>query len=196
MQEGVNSMSKPVNRMKIVNLCIISLSLSAIGMVTGCNSADKNGADRAENVRRSLASANLKNVTVSEDLSKGVMTLGGHVLNDSEKAQAESIAKSAAGAQVVANEIAVIPTGFEKQANAVNSDLDKGIDSNLDAALVQQDLHKGVTYTVKNGVVTLSGEVRSQQLRDQIQALASRVPNVQQVVNELQVKNQKATSSN
>jgi osmotically-inducible protein OsmY len=45
-------------------------------------------------------------------------------------------------------------------------------------------------------VVTLSGEVDSQSKRAQAQTIASSVPNVQQVVNELQVKNQKATSSN
>jgi osmotically-inducible protein OsmY len=44
--------------------------------------------------------------------------------------------------------------------------------------------------------VTLTGEVTSQDLRGQTQAVAARVPNVQQVVNELQVKNQKASSTN
>jgi hyperosmotically inducible periplasmic protein len=189
-------MSKQGNRIKIAKLCTISLALIAIGMTAGCSAKESNASDRAENVRRSLASANLKDVTVNDDRDKGVMTLGGQVATDGEKAQAESIAKSGAGAQVVADEIAVIPAGFEKQAKAVNSDLDKGIGDNLDAALIQQDLHKGVTYSVKNGVVTLSGEVRSQALRTQIQTLASRVPNVLQVVNELQVKNQKASSSN
>jgi hyperosmotically inducible periplasmic protein len=48
---------------------------------------------------------------------------------------------------------------------------------------------------VKNGVLTLSGEVNSQARRAQVEKVASAVPNVQQVVNELQVKNQKAISS-
>jgi osmotically-inducible protein OsmY len=49
---------------------------------------------------------------------------------------------------------------------------------------------------VKNGVVTLTGEVGSEFRRAKAQTVASSVPNVRQVVNELQVKNQKATSSN
>ena len=77
----------------------------------------------------------------------------------------------------------------------MNSDLDKGIEQNLDAALIQSKLHDGVQYAVKSGVVTLTGEVDSQSKRREVAKVASTVPNVQQVVNELQVKNQKASSS-
>ena len=49
---------------------------------------------------------------------------------------------------------------------------------------------------MKNGVVTLTGEVRSEARRSSAQSIASAVPNVTQVVNELQVKDQKATSTN
>jgi osmotically-inducible protein OsmY len=96
---------------------------------------------------------------------------------------------------VVANQIAVIPPGAESDAKTVISDLDKAIEKNLDAALIQNKMNKGVKYSVKNGVVTLTGEVNSQAKRSQVAAVASGVPNVQQVVNELQVKEQKATSS-
>jgi osmotically-inducible protein OsmY len=89
----------------------------------------------------------------------------------------------------------VIPVGAEKEAKAVNSDLDQGIEKNLDAALIQNKLHKSVKYEVKNGVVTLTGEVNSQYKRDQAEKVATSVPNVTQVVNNLQVKNQKASSS-
>jgi hypothetical protein len=39
--------------------------------------------------------------------------------------------------------------------------LDKGIEKNLDAALIQNKLHDNVKYDVKSGVVTLTGEVIS-----------------------------------
>ena len=123
------------------------------------------------------------------------MTLSGQVASDNEKAQAESVAKSLAGAQVVANQIAVIPVGGEKDAKAVNSDLDKGIEQNLDAALIQNKLHDRVKYEVKSAVVTLTGEVNSENKRALAENVASGVPNVLQVVNDLQVKNQKASSA-
>jgi osmotically-inducible protein OsmY len=100
-----------------------------------------------------------------------------------------------AGTQVVANQIAVIPPGVESSAKTVNTDLDKGIESNLDAALIVDNLHETVKYAVKNHVVTLSGEVDSQDKRARAETVALAVPNVQQVVNVLQVKEQKATSS-
>ncbi len=86
------------------------------------------------------------------------------------------------------------PPGLERDAKTVTSDLDKGIEQNLDAALIQNALHDGVKYAVRTAVVTLTGEVNSQAKRAQAEKVASSVPNVKQVVNELQVKNQKATS--
>ena len=77
----------------------------------------------------------------------------------------------------------------------MNSDLDAGIEKNLDAALIQNKMHDSVKYDVKNGVVTLTGEVNSQSKRDRAEKVATGVPNVKQVVNDLQVKDQKATSS-
>jgi hyperosmotically inducible protein len=167
----------------------------AAGALVGCSSTPKSPAV-SDNIRKSLDAANLKDVSVSQDREKGVVTLGGHVAADADKAQAESIAKAGAAGQVVADEIAVLPPGAESNTKAVNSDLDKGIDKNLDAALIQNRLHKGVKYEVKNGVVTLTGKVNSESKRAQVQTVASAVPNVQQVVNDLQVKDRKASSSN
>jgi osmotically-inducible protein OsmY len=50
-------------------------------------------------------------------------------------------------------------------------------------------------FLVKNGVVTLTGEVNSEDKRTRAEKVATGVPNVTQVVNNLQVKNQKASSS-
>jgi hyperosmotically inducible periplasmic protein len=169
--------------------------LVVIGTLAGCSSTAKSP-DVADNIRKSLDEANLKNVSVKQDRDKGVVTIGGNVATDADKSRAESIAKSVAGGQVVADEIAVIPVGAESDAKAIHSELDKGIGNNLDAALIQNKLHKSVKNDVKNGVVTLTGEVRSQAERAQAERVAASVPNVVQVVNELQVKNQKATSSN
>jgi hyperosmotically inducible protein len=166
----------------------------AAGVVISCTQSAKSPAV-STNIRQGLDQAGLKKVSVSEDRDNGVVTLTGNVRGDAEKAQAEAIAKSIAGAEVVANQIAVIPPGAESEAKAIGADLDKGIEQNLDAALIQSRMRDGVRFAVKNGVVTLTGEVNSQAKRSQVQVVASRVPNVLQVVNELQVKNQKASSS-
>ena len=63
----------------------------------------------------------------------------------------------------------------------------------MKALLVRLGSPKDVDYKVSAGVVTLTGSVSSQARRSDIEKAAAAVPNVKQVVNELQVKNQKAT---
>ncbi len=170
------------------------LAMVAAGMLAGCSHTIRSP-DVTQNIREALNQAGLKKVSVTQDREKGVVTLGGQVALEAEKGQAESIATSIATGQVVADQIAVLPLGAEGDARTMNSDLDKGIEHNLDAALIQSKLHVQVKFAVKNRVVTLTGEVDSQSKRRDAEQVAASVPNVQQVVNELQVKNQKATSS-
>jgi hyperosmotically inducible protein len=180
--------------MKTLRLLVSLVTLLIVGTLAGCSGTTKSP-DVSDTIRKSLDQASLKDVSVTQDRDKGVVTLGGHVASDGDKSQAESIAKSIAGGQIVSNQIGVIPPAVESEAKTVNSDLDKGIEKNLDAALIQHRVNKGVKYDAKNGVVTLTGEVNSQARRAQVEKVAAAVPNVQQVVNELEIKNQKATSS-
>src|SRR3984893_5349684 len=169
--------------MQTLKVSLQVLTLVVVGLISGCSGTSTKSPDVSESIRTSLDQAGLKDVSVSQDRDKGVVTLGGHVAADADKSQAESIARNYASGQVVADQIAVVPPGVESDAKAVNSDLDKGIEKNLDAALIQDRLHKSVKYGVKNGVVTLTGEVNSQYKRAAAEKVASRVPNVQQVVN-------------
>ena len=180
--------------MKKIRSSVAMLVLLAAGTMAGC-SRTVPSPDVSDSIRKSLDQAGFKDVSVSQDRDKGVVTLGGHVASDGDKMQAETLAKSLAAAQVVADQIAVIPPGLEKDAKAVNSDLDEGIEKNLDAVLIQGNLRKSVKYEVKSGVVTLTGEVNSENKRAHAEKLATGVPNVQQVVNNLQIKDQRATSS-
>jgi len=182
--------------MKALKLESSFLAMMLVAALAGCSSTTTKSPEVSDSIHKALDQAGFKDVSTSQDRDKGVVTLGGHVATDGEKAQAQSIAQSLAAGQVVANQIAVIPPGDQHDAKAANSDLDKGIEQNLDAALIQDRLKKGVKYSVKNHVVTLTGSVDSQQARSQAQQVAASVPNVQQVVNELEVKNQKATASN
>jgi hyperosmotically inducible protein len=181
--------------MKRFRLSAVMLALFSAGLLAGCGGIAAQSPDVSDSIRTALDQAGLKDVSVSQDRDKGGLTLGGHVTSDTDKSQAETVAKSLAGAQVVADQIAVIPVGEEKEAKAVNSDLDEGIEKNLDAALIQSRLHDSLKYEVKSGVVTLTGEVNSENKRARAEKVATGVPNVVQVVNDLQVKNQKASSS-
>ena len=167
--------------MKVRRLCFAVLPLVMAGAMMGCSDTNKSP-DVSDSIRKSLNQAGYKDVSVSRDRDKGVVTLSGTVATNSDKAQAESIAKGGAAGQVVADQIAVRPPGNESDAKTVDSDVDKGIEKNLDTALVKNKLDKYVSYDVKNGVVTLKGDVMSNGRRAQVEKVAAGVPNVKQVV--------------
>jgi len=168
---------------------LANLTLLIAGCATTSQSPDVSG-----QVRKSLDDSGLKNISVSQDRTKGVVTLTGNVPSDEDKARAESIAKSNTAGQVVADEIAVTPPDANSP-RTVDADIDKAIGEDLDAQLVQNRLNHEVSHEQKNGVVTLKGAVNSQAMRDHVAKIANGVPNVKEVVNELQVKNQKASAS-
>ena len=81
------------------------------------------------------------------------------------------------------------PVGDESQARSVASNLDDGIESNYKAELISKRLDKqSIHYKAKNGVLTLTGSVQAAQQKSQAELLASKVPNVQQVVDQIEVK--------
>jgi hyperosmotically inducible periplasmic protein len=180
--------------MKLAKTVSIVLTTLAMMFALACSERSK-APDVTSDIRHALDQAGLNDVSVSQDRDKSVVTLSGNVATDDDKGRAESIARSIAGSQVVSNEIGVRPKDDASAAKQVDSDLDSGIDKNLEAMLVQHKMKKDVRYDVKNGVVTLKGNVPSQSQRGSVEKLAEQVPNVKQVVNELEVKNQKATSS-
>lgn len=175
--------------MKIHSL-LIPLSLA---LTVACSSP-RQSADVQADVRAALDRGGLHDVSVAQDRDKGVVTLSGTVPTDTAKTQAASIAQGIAPGQVVANEITVTPSGMESDATDAAAALDDAIESNMKAMLVGKEFAKDVSYEVKAGVVRLKGTVASQAERDDLGKLAAGVPNVVQVVNELEVKNQKATS--
>ena len=163
-------------------------------LIAGAGCSSNLSLDVKDSVKKSLEQAGFNDVKVDQDRDTGVLTLRGQATSDDEKARAETVAKMAAGSLVVSNQIAVRPVGFESEAKEIASDLDAGIENNFHAVLIGNGMEKDVRYEAKNGVLTLAGEVNSQANREQLEKLAALVPNVKQVVNETQVKRQKATT--
>ena len=169
-------------------------AILCFALLSACSSANK-APDVTGPIRDSLKQAGLNDISVSQDRDKGVVTLKGHVPGVPDKERARSIAQSLAGPEVVADEVAVITPGAESDSKTINKDVDEAIRKNLDAALVQNALQHDVHYDVNNAVVTLNGTVNTQALRRSTEQMAADVPNVRQVVNKLDVKNQPATST-
>lgn len=161
--------------------------LASTLLMMACTQRDK--ASYKENVEKALEQAELKDVTVSEDQDKNTITLGGTLHSDEAKARAAQVAQAAANTRIVANEISVQPVGAESRAKAVAANLDDGIEKNYRAALISNGLDKQhITFNAKNGLLTLTGSVHSSTQKQRAEQLASGIPNVQQVLNQIAVR--------
>ncbi len=157
-------------------------------VLAGCKSNPAHP-DEKSAVNSSLSSNNLSAVSVSQDQDKGVMTLTGNVDTDAKKAQAESLARQAAPDYTVANEIGVRPAG-DGQAGSVASNRDSAIEDNYKASLKENKAlnDQSISYSAKNGTLVLKGSVKTAAQKKEAEKLAKGIQNVEQVVNEIEVK--------
>jgi hyperosmotically inducible protein len=116
--------------------------------------------------------------------------LTGDVETADQKSQAGSVAAQAAPGYTIANEIGVRPVSQESQAKAVDSNLDDGIESNFKASLkAHKELdNQHISYDAKNGTLVLKGSVKTTGQKAEAQKLAKAVPNVKDVVNEIEIR--------
>jgi hyperosmotically inducible protein len=160
-----------------------------LAIVIGCNTNKASTPDVKDQVAHALGNAGFKDVKVSSDNSKQLVTLQGDVKTQEDKDRAEDVAKGAAAGWVVANEIGVRPDGVESAARKIDSNVDSAIEKDYKAVLIANRLdNQHIRYDAKNGVLTLKGDVDTAAERQNAEKLAATVPNVQQVVNELDVK--------
>ncbi|PYY13938.1 MAG: hypothetical protein DMG60_20980 [Acidobacteria bacterium] len=177
--------------MRITRILALVTILAAVFTIA-CSQQKANTPDVTDQIKDSLKANNLGDVKVSEDKDKGVVTLSGDVKSEEDKAQAEDIARKSAGGLIVANELGVRPEGSEGDAKKVDKNLDKGIEDNFRAALTENGMeNQHIRFDSKNGVITLKGDVDNPAQRQSAEKMAAKIPNVTQVVNELQVKGAK-----
>ena len=63
--------------MKKLRLSVAMLTLLAVGILAGCSGTAAKSPDVSDSIRKSLDQAGLKDVSVSQDRDKGIVTLGG-----------------------------------------------------------------------------------------------------------------------
>ncbi len=163
---------------------LIAIVLAGLGQACSKGQA----AAMKDSVSRSLEQAGFNGIRVAEDRDKGVITLNGVVRSDELKKKAGAVAQQTAPGRIIANQLSIEPVGAESKARTIEGDIDQAIGKNYKASLIANHLDdQGIRYNVKNGVLTLNGRVKNQDIRAQAEKVAASVPNVQQVVNELDV---------
>lgn len=170
--------------------------LASILLVAGCNNKphypDSKGA-----VDSALTQNNLGAIHVSQDRDKGVITLTGNVPNDAQKKQAEDAAKGAAPDYTIADEIGVVPPADASATKSALSDTDTAIEDTFKADMKKNRAlnDQSIDIKSKNGAVILTGSVKTAAQKRQAGMIAKKVPNVQQVVNELKVEPKKHSTA-
>jgi osmotically-inducible protein OsmY len=160
-----------------------------LGLTIGCSQNKANTPDVKDQVSRSLDNAGFKNISVDVNKDKQLVTLKGNVKSQEEKDQVEQLAKGASSGFVISNEVGVRPEGVEGEARKIDSNVDSAIEKDFKAVIIANRLeNQHIRYNAKNGVLTLKGKVENMGVREKAEKLAASVPNVQQVVNELDVK--------
>jgi len=180
-------------RVKTIMATLAALLLS---VALGCSSEKASTPDVKDQVSKALANAGYNDVKVAVNNDKELVTLTGDVKTQEDKEKAESLAKTTAAGFVVSNEIGVRPEGVESAAKKIDSNVDDAIEKDFKAVIIANRLdNQRIRFDAKNGVLTLKGNVDTPDQRTQVEKLAASVPNVQQVVNELDVKGAKRGSS-
>lgn len=153
--------------MKKITTLILSLALLAT--LFSCKPSDEK---IGEAVKMAL-SANPALNPVSASVKEGIVTLSGEVETDELKALAESILSSVKGLKSVINNVTVKPKGPTPE------ELKKMADDRL-LSLVNEAFSKysvtGITATVIDSVVTLTGDVKRADLQNVMKAAMETAP--------------------
>ena len=178
----------------MLNKFLAAVLVMTLGLAVGCTSNRNNTAtndnppNHKENVAKSLDQAGYSGIDVDYDKDKRVVTLNGRVRSPELKDKAGEVAQQAAPGHVVSNQLSVQPVDQEASAREIEKNVDDAIESNYKAVLVANHLdNQRIRFDAKNGVLTLTGKVKTPEQRSEAQKLAASVPNVQEVVNKIDV---------
>ena len=178
---------------KLISITVVLLTLA---FAVACSQQKANAPDAKPAVQDALKAAGYDKIDVSQDRDKGVITLTGDVPTDDDKAKVGQIAQQNANGMVISNEVGVRPQGDESAAKKVDKATDDAIEDHMKAAIAAHKWeNQHIRYDAKNGVLTLKGDVDTTKQREQVNDVAKNIPGVQQVVNELQVKGEKASAA-
>jgi len=151
-------------------------------------------------VYNALDQHDLRSVTVSEDRRAGVITLSGIVGAGDRKQRAEQIAQQAAPGYSIVDQIQVDNAGLQgdEEAATQTAQLDSAMEDRFKAALKSNPALKNqkIEYTAYNGTLTLKGSVNNARERKEAEDLARKVPQVQHVIDEIQIRPGKPSPAN
>jgi osmotically-inducible protein OsmY len=156
---------------------LIATTFFAIVVLTffGCTSEEINDAGISTKVKSQLAAdTNTSAIKIAVDTTNAVVTLSGVVPTEKEKARAEQIARATVGVKQVVNNITInadsigatnVKEKAEAAAQSVGNAANKAVaDAEILGKIKTKLVIEGITGTnvdVKNGDVTIKGELKN-----------------------------------
>jgi hyperosmotically inducible periplasmic protein len=144
-------------------------------LLSSCGNSDKKV---AENVN---AKVSANNPNISATVADGVVTLTGTCPDEPCKSSSEAAAKDVKGVKQVVNQIQVAAPAAPEPTITINPD-----DSLRTAVNEAIKDYKNVKAEVRDGVVTLTGEIKRSQLSELMQDVTAAKP--KKIENKMQIK--------
>src|SRR5262245_15318798 len=167
-----------------MKLSFIVIAAALVFSLTGCERRSATDATVTTSVKNKLAADPTTSAArINVDTSNGVVTLSGAVPTTAEKAEAERIARNTQGVTKVVNNITV-----ERVDSANGGTIsDDAIPTSIESQFVANGII-GTNVDVKNGEVTITGEVDNAQEKSKAEQIARQASGVKSVKNQLTIK--------
>jgi len=165
-----------------------SVLLASMALVFVAIACDR-GPDTENTVRKALDQANMNAVEVDVDREANIVHLQGTVGTMADRTRANEIATAVVGTSGrVLNELTV--EGLtSRSADDFDGQITDRLDEMLDSDPVLRE--RDVNIEVANGMVAITGEVRTADEKNKVEQLVKAAPGVKDVANGLQVRDER-----
>jgi hyperosmotically inducible protein len=178
-----------------MKLSFIALSAALVIGLAGCERRSASDTTITTAVKNKLAADPTTSAArINVDTSNGIVTLSGKVPTTAERSEAERIARNTQGVTQVVNNISAeqgaggpggTPGGTPGGPGGASND------AAIQSSIKSQYAANGITGTnvdVKNGEVTITGEVDNAQEKARAEEIAKKTSGVKSVKNQLTIK--------
>jgi len=173
LRSFINLLNKSTMSKRIMLMFAVP-ALFLIVSTTSCNSKTSD-ADVKTAVDKAIA-ANAGPSTVSTSVNDGVVTLSGEVKDEATKTAAETAARGVNGVKSVTNNLSITPPPVVITAD---DPLKASVDNTIKA-------YPGVSASIQDGIVTLTGEIKRADLQKLMMDLNTLKP--KKIDNKLTIK--------
>lgn len=149
----------------------LSLALASMLAMNSCKPSD----EKITEAVTKEASADASLATVSYSVKEGVVTLSGEVENEEIKKAAEEKFKAVEGVKSVVNNLTVKPVVVLPTPEEIKKQADDALTVLVSNALSGTGV-TGITATVQDSVVSLTGDVKKADLKKVMEAAMSVTP--------------------